>query len=453
MNRLNLNFSLQSNEERINFLNEYLKQEIFLKKPLTEEELETCANYVLWGKDPDGKNPVQKKEIQIKTRNGTWDTKEEESLDALLETPTFNEAIIVNPKETPTKYGKEVFSREEALKNSPPKNRQDFIDLFREIDRIDLILNYYDLAHGKRKNPPRPELLQAFSEEEQQKFKERAQKLNQYKYLKMRHLLVELRRQQFTLKDSYSNLIQRDTTRAILIPSSFFIFDSDIPVFPLGLYTNQKTSSLIFTLPQDLCLESFMEKDLQKISTFYWNKKKEKEILQEKQFFFDFREIEHVYNLFLLYFELRDSSLEGPLESTTNYLLKTLWYYTEMAYLTEVQRRILNLKINGVKNQEIAEIVNRDFNKSYTANYISTIFRQKIIKEITLAAAHHEEIIQNLFFPENFKRCSNCGALLLKDSRNFVKKSRSKDGFANKCKRCDKKDRQKKKEQEVKKNI
>ena len=77
MNRLNLDFSLQSNEERINFLREYLAQEIFIKKPLTEEELETCANYVLWGKDPDGKNPVQKKEIQIKTRSGIWDKKED----------------------------------------------------------------------------------------------------------------------------------------------------------------------------------------------------------------------------------------------------------------------------------------------------------------------------------------------------------------------------------------
>ena len=74
------------------------KATIFIFR-VTEEELETCANYVLWGKDPDGKNPVQKKEIQIKTRSGIWDKKEEESLDALLETPTFNESLIVRPSE------------------------------------------------------------------------------------------------------------------------------------------------------------------------------------------------------------------------------------------------------------------------------------------------------------------------------------------------------------------
>ena len=445
MNRLNL----QSNEERINFLRKYLAQEVFIKKPLTGEELETCANYVLWGKDPDGKNPVQKKEIQIKTRSGIWDKKEEESLDALLETPTFNEYLIVRPSEARPKITREVFSRKEALTKAPPRIKEVFIDLFKEIDKTDLILNYYDLAHGKRKNPPRPELLQAFSEEEQQKFKERAKKLNQYKYLKMRHLLVELRRQQFTLKDSYSNLIQRDTIRPIEPPQSFLTFDSDATVLPLGLYSDQEVASKIFFSEENLIPSSFSESDLKKISKFYWDKQKE----QRTPFFFDFREVEHVYNLFLLFFELEDSSLEGPLDSTTKYLLRTLEYYIEMAQLSEVQQKILDLKMKKVKNQDIADMVNKEFGKSYTANYISTIFRQKIIKQINEAAAYHEQIIQNLFFSEEFKKCSTCGRTLLKSPRNFVRKSRSKDGYANKCKCCDKKDRQNKNNQEEKKNV
>lgn len=449
MNRLNLDFSLQTNEERTKFLEKYLSQSQFTLKPLNNEELETCANYVLWGKDPDGKNPVQKKEIQIQTKNRTWNRKEEESLDALLETPTFNESIIVRPSEARPKITREVFSRKEALTKAPPHIKEVFIDLFKEIDKTDLILNYYDLAHGKRKNPPRPELLQSFSEEEQQKFKERAQKLNQYKYLKMRHLLVELRRQQFTLKDSYSNLIQRDTIRLIEPPPSFLTFDSDATVLPLGLYSDQEVASKIFFSEENLIPSSFSESDLKKISKFYWDKQKE----QRTPFFFDFREVEHVYNLFLLFFELEDSSLEGPLDSTTKYLLRTLEYYIEMAQLSEVQQKILDLKMKKVKNQDIADMVNKEFGKSYTANYISTIFRQKIIKQINEAAAYHEQIVQNLFFSEEFKKCSTCGRTLLKSPRNFVRKSRSKDGYANKCKCCDKKDRQNKKNQEEKKNV
>lgn len=52
MNRLNLNFKLTTTEERAAFLKEYLEDPQFKRRPPTEEELETMANYVLWGKDP-----------------------------------------------------------------------------------------------------------------------------------------------------------------------------------------------------------------------------------------------------------------------------------------------------------------------------------------------------------------------------------------------------------------
>ena len=51
-NRLRLDFSLTTNAERVEFLDKYLLQPQFVKEPPTEEELETMANYLLWGKDP-----------------------------------------------------------------------------------------------------------------------------------------------------------------------------------------------------------------------------------------------------------------------------------------------------------------------------------------------------------------------------------------------------------------
>lgn len=58
-NRLNLDFSLNTNIERSEFLEKYLQREEFIKRPPTEDEMETMANYVLWGKDPvTGKNVV-----------------------------------------------------------------------------------------------------------------------------------------------------------------------------------------------------------------------------------------------------------------------------------------------------------------------------------------------------------------------------------------------------------
>ena len=443
INRLHLDFQIDTIEERNQFLNTYLEREEFKKKPLTEDELETCANYVLWGKDEDGKNVVQKKEIQIKTRYGTWDKKDEDSLDALLETPTFNESQIMGPYSVKKRIPREVFSRSKAMKDAPEALKPVFEQLFYDIDRLDLILNYYDLAHGKRKNDPREELLNRFTKEEQELFKEESTHLNQFKYLKLRHLLVELRRQQFTLKDSYSSMIQRHTIAPIDYAPEPLTFESEIQVYPLGLNAGNKNqiSNLIFR--ESFIPEEYSEEELKQISDFLWEKKNH---ISDLEFVIDFREIEHVYNLFLLYFELEDSVLAREVESETDSLLNTLKYYINMADLSEAQAEILDLKMRKIKNQDIADQINKKYNKSYTANYISTIFRQKIIKQINDAAAFHEEIIGNIFFPENFKKCTSCGKVLLRDAENFVRKTRAKDGFSNRCKKCDKEERLRKKE-------
>ena len=99
-----------------------------------------------------------------------------------------------------------------------------------------------------------------------------------------------------------------------------------------------------------------------------------------------------------------------------------------------------------MKNQDIAGYINKKYGKSYTANYISTIFKQKIIVKIVEAAALHRDTIENCFFEENFKACSCCGKILLLDSRNWIRKARSKDGFQNRCKICEREMRKKKKE-------
>ena len=442
INRLHLDFQLETATERREFLNEYLKRTEFQLKPLSEEELETCGNYLLWGKDEDGKNSVQKKIVEIKTKKGTWDKKEDESLDALLEQPTFNEAQTFNTTGAPTKITREVFSRSKALKEAPPQLIPIFKDLFYQIDKLDLTLNYYDLAHNKRKNPPREELLKQFTPEEQLQLQEEASSLNQYKYLKMRHLLVELRRQQFTLKDSYSSIIQRHT-----VPSTQFLptnisFENEVVVFPFGVNAEKKNkiSSLIFRDNYDP--NSYTEEELKLISKYIWEKKEQFSSITSNQFIIDFRNLEHIYNIFQLYYDLEDETFKKELESETDSLLNTLKFYIKKANLSDIHREILELKIQKKRNQDISSYINQKYNKSYTSNYISTIFRQKIIREINEAAQYHEELISNIFFPENFKKCNYCGEILLCSTHNFVKKSRSKDGYANRCKRCDKKIRE-----------
>jgi hypothetical protein len=188
-NRLKLDFSLNTSEERNNFLTTYLTSDQFTTKPPTDDELEMMANYVLWGKNPKtGLNAQQEGLCDIETKHSTWTRDGSvESLDGLLENPVFNEATLRPIDSVPTKIKREVFSRKEALAECPDYLAKTFANLFREIDELDLRINYYDLAHGKRKNPIRPELLNQFSEEERIAAETAAASWNQFKYLKMRH--------------------------------------------------------------------------------------------------------------------------------------------------------------------------------------------------------------------------------------------------------------------------
>jgi len=433
MNRLKLDFSLESAKERADFIETYIKQ----LTNLTEAEATTIADYLLWGKTEDGKPLGAGTELKTKWTK----TNEAESLDAVLENPalsniqlySLNEAVIL-------KKGRDVFSRKEARENAPDFLKKTFEDLWRLIDETELEINFYEERTGKRKNPPRKELLDRFEEDEVERIRARSQKLNQYKYLKLRHKLKDLRTEQFTIRDSYKYTLNVGQSM-YMAKNRGVTFDFDVEVFPLGIKEGA-VGEIIFN--KDFDPGALDEDQLNLINRLIWDKKKKE---QQEKIKFDFRNLDSVYQLYLFKEETQDqierSKEKSEVENNLVNLVETLKFYEDFADLTDVQKEILRLKEKKQKNVDIAAYVNKKYGKSYTANYISTIFKQKIIVKINEAAKLHQDTIENCFFEENFKKCTDCGRILLLDKRNWVKKSRSKDGFQNRCKRCEKKNREK----------
>ena len=439
-NRLHLDFSIEKQTDRASFLDAYLQQPEFIKKPPTPDELETMANYVLWGKNEEGLNARQEKLYDIKSKYSTWDNTNTESLEGLMEQPGFNEASLRALGTVPTKITREVFSREKALSECPHYMRPVFIDLFRQIDELDLKINFYDLAHGRRKNPPRPQLLAKFTEEEQALLQETVTHWTQHKYLKRRHELVDLRREQYSLRDQYSAVhVAPGTPTPLDTHDAAPHFDTDIIVRPAGI-VGTSVSHLVFRTWDKFIPRNFTESELKQLSDWYWNKQKEQ--ATGTQLCVDFRELEHVYQLLDNLMEFEGNIEDLPFDSTLPQLLNTLKFYVEMAELSEVQREILNLKLNKVKNADIAYEINKKWGKTYTTNYISTIFRQRIIPKINAAAAYHVKLLENIYFEEEFKTCSSCGRTMLRDADNYTRRARSKDGFSGTCKACEKEARQ-----------
>lgn len=438
-NRLHLNFSLATNIERRDFLEKYLQDKQFINNPPTEDELQTMADYLLWGKDPNTGLNGKQQGLDLKTRHGTWDDSPVDSLEQLMEQPTFNESALSPLGTTRYTTKKEVFSREEALREASPTVQQSFRALFAEIDRIDLMCEEYDLLHGKRTKPIRTELLNKFTEEELRTLREKVTHWNQYHYLKQRHQLVEMRREQYTLRDSYKKIMFSQNDDAYVEPP-IVDFDAGIEVLPLGLKYKGMLPGVVFRKWSELNPQNTPKEFLQDISNLYW--KKQQFAPTASQQWIDFRELEHVYQLLNQLSELQDAVDELDELSNLKSLLDTLQFYVDQANLTDIQREILDMKLRKVKNTDIAWEINHKYKKTYTSNYISTIFRQRIIPKINEAAKYHEKVISNIFFEEEFKECSTCKEIMLRDADNFTRKSRANDGFSSRCKRCEKKARQ-----------
>ena len=126
-----------------------------------------------------------------------------------------------------------------------------------------------------------------------------------------------------------------------------------------------------------------------------------------------------------------------PLESTLRGLFKTFEWYKDRAQLTPLENEVFQLKMARNQNQTIADHINKKYQKTYNSNYISTIFHQKVLAKIQGAALLHQKYAENIFFPENFKKCKDCGETLLLDTEFFMRRKSSKDGFSCRCKKCD----------------
>lgn len=497
---LSLDWTLETAVDRTVFLENYLANRTI---PLSESDLEMCGNYILWGRGSNGLNAEQEGYVQLERRNSTWasnaNARQVSSIEELTENPTFDEAQFHSLADTTYKTPKPNFSREECLRKAPPEFIPMLRDLFSRIDRVELSIGFYDRAHGKRKTDLPERLTRKFSPEELFDLEERALSWTNGQYLKKKHLLVELRREQYTIKDSFSNsLMARPTNKFVEeVPPTFCGPESEedgFLVLPLGLssgarqaqgksksidwflefeelagkkddpaYQTQARKLECRLVERGICQpkkasRAYADRTVKKaqdpqggVSNSMTNLESSKTPKPTSAAFpqksvtpfgfltIDFRDPTHICRLL-------DSQKLLITDPSLSRVRDTLDFYVQQANLTPVQQKVLELKLAGKQNMDIKEIVNKEFDRSYQANYISTIYRQYVAPAIADAASRHLEIVRAIAEgPERFKRCSVCGRLLVESETYFIHKSRAKSGFSTRCKQCDHDYRQRRK--------
>lgn len=137
------------------------------------------------------------------------------------------------------------------------------------------------------------------------------------------------------------------------------------------------------------------------------------------------------------YSKLR-SSAEGNFQSDTWYLLEDFDRVSTAALTARpIYNRIVELKIDGLPNKQIQSLLLEEFGRTYTPEYLSSLWRNKIPKLI--ASAAEDEFLDYWFLNKEkgaYKKCGKCGQIKLALPKYFSKNNTSKDGCYSRCKAC-----------------
>jgi hypothetical protein len=146
----------------------------------------------------------------------------------------------------------------------------------------------------------------------------------------------------------------------------------------------------------------------------------------------------HVSLLLQYYVKLKQDKYD-IFTSDMHYLLEDLEVYIDRALEEKypMYYDLLIYKLDGLKNQDIQEKLNKDYGIKHSVEYISSLWKNKIPKLIA-EEAENSWLIWYYTMKEKgqWKKCNSCGQIKLANNRFFSRNNTSKDGWYSICKEC-----------------
>ena len=433
---LKLDFTIPTSTERNAYVSQFTQSNPDYK--FTPREAETIANYILYGKDSDGTSAVDRHDIEIETKYSSWSKRKVESLEGLMETGSqsdgqynFEPAGLYKLGEGPrAKRAKpQITEKDEAIPGMAAL-AQAAERLAEQLNEPACELAYKstpELSHGLTQS----KTASNYTATGQQAAPSQGQADEATLRYQRRHLLIALRRERYYLKESHNPPIcglSGTAQRPFQLPAEAINWDQWW-IGPMGLYIGD-TSRFRGLGPHEATK---------------WDWAQTPEWIEQNYGanIINFADRRHIYKLAERYTDLAIMAENDP-SSMAAALVDTLDWYVNLAQLSEERRIIWDMKIAGANNEAIRRAVEQ-VGKGYSENYISTIFKQGICGDIAAVAQLNYDEYVNRDNGEMWKICSGCGRRLLKDTRRFMRKSTSSDGFSGQCKDCERIRREKRK--------
>lgn len=491
--KIQLDFSKSSLSDRLEVAAQYAHSN------LSAKNCKHIADYILWSRDENGTCISKDENFELSSK---WSASQPDSMEATMEAETHIPNFHTVGEIPPTLVRKQKFSRAEALASPLAPH---FKVLFDEIDRLDVLIAF---AMGKE---PREELVNRMEPSCLFALRAKAAKLSPKELQRARHDLVDLRTEQYELRDSYKPQLRnakQPLGKVELAP---------LEIEPLGLWVEPTTTLGKFlwaeepTPPnneedrrrlaqalkrllarsckqnttqtqtqdglherevkigsnatarssrqdtkqnkieehscqnEDGLHERAVEKTSHDSDCLHEREVKNSCQTDERAVTFDLRDPNSWLQLLPYYNTIYNAKLEAEerhdIESEAPALWNTIQYYFDRALMQAEYRLIVEMKSENWRNEDINNELRRRNLKTFSVNYISTIYKKRIPKLLAQAVEAHYELALALDQPDEWKRCSKCGKLLHLDSNHFRRLGKSKDGFVGSCKQCDKKKR------------
>ena len=407
--KYSLDFNIVRDVDRLHAVEEIIDK---LEVDPTPTELEQMASYILYGKDENGNNSIQRKEtIDKDKRYKSYKTKDDkvQSLDEMMEVPGFDEQQLRSA------YKRDSYTVPKPCINKPKYDKKtgEMIDpgdsdvpgMIEQWEIIDRWQRMLDIAQGKV-TPNENDTIVS----------------DPYRIYQLKHNLIDIRKHQYYLKDSAKPTLH------------FQNIDHPKPQF------YDWSGDAFYWLPYDKweyrvnhSYTTRISKDIKDYET-----RGEEDQLEVKwivcEHHFDWENYKHVRALLNHYCTMYEA-LRDKLNTYGRTLLWDFDRYVQLCEFSELRQFLIELRKKGMAYEDILDEMRARYAIEYSPNYLVSIVSTEVPKKIAQVAKMMR--LEQETPQEQKKKCIHCGKYLPADLLFFSKNNAHKDKLSNTCKKCD----------------
>ena len=407
--KYSLDFSIERDTERLKAVEEILDT---LETDPTPTELEQMASYILYGKDENGNNSIQRKEtIDKDKRYKSYKTKDDkvQSLDEMMEVPGFDEQQLRSA------YKRDSYTVPKPCIRKPKYDKQtgEMIDpgdsdvpgMIEQWEIIERWQRMLDIAQGKVAPNENDTIVS-----------------DPYRVYQLKHNLIDIRKHQYYLKDSAKPTLHFQNMDHP--KPQFYDWSGDAFYWlPYKDWEYRVTHSYTTRISKDL-------KD--------YETRGEGDQLEVKwvvcEHHFDWENYKHVRALLNHYCTMYEA-LKDKLNTYGRTLLWDFDRYVQLCEFSELRQFLIELRKRGMAYEDILDEMRAKYATEYSPNYLVSIVSSEVPKKIAQVAKMMR--LEQETPQEQKKKCIHCGKYLPADLLFFSKNNAHKDKLSNTCKKCD----------------